>query len=53
MKKTIKVMASIKYLNGGCQVLNLKFKDEKAYNDWFDKHNRDHRNGKIIGVIKT
>lgn len=41
---------TLKSWAGGYNTRTYKFKSEKHFDNWCDKHNKDHTLGKIIGI---
>lgn len=46
----IKVVATIKSMGGSMNTRDFEFKDQKAYDAWWEMHTKDHSKGKIIGI---
>ncbi len=52
MANNLTVTATLKSWGGSYNTHDYKFEDQEAYDKWFDKHNSDHKLGKIIGILK-
>jgi len=48
----IKVTATLKSWGGGYNTRDYNFECQEHYDKWFDKHNKDHKLGKIVGIHK-
>lgn len=46
----IKVVATLKSMSGSMNTRDYEFVNQIAYDKWFDRHNKDNRLGKIIGI---
>lgn len=46
------VTITLKSWIGGYNTRDYEFESQEHYDKWFDKHNRNHILGKIIGIHK-